>query len=131
MVPAKDFDPDKDAARIETAIKTKGKLQHAALMAEQKQISAPFCSSLSTDKELVFVSQHSGLKGFDYWEHFPVCCPTARAALSRTRQQSQHVVVMKNTFYVSSLMKFDSVTCCCQKPLMRARTTHTDKFNTL
>lgn len=66
VVPAKDFDPDKDAARIETAIKTKGKLQHAALMAEQKQISAPFCSSLSTDEELVFVSQHSGLKGFDH-----------------------------------------------------------------
>lgn len=28
VVPAMDFDPDRDAARIETAIKTKGKTQY-------------------------------------------------------------------------------------------------------
>lgn len=31
VIPAADFDPDKDAARIETAIKTKGEQKHYAL----------------------------------------------------------------------------------------------------
>lgn len=63
VVPAKDFDPGRDAARIETAIKTKGNIQDYLLL--KKEFSAWFCN-LSTDEYLVFVSQNPGLKCFDH-----------------------------------------------------------------
>lgn len=67
VLPALDCDPEKDAARIETAIKTKGKIHgvhsywiHAA--------------EVSLYGLLVFVSQHPGLKKTKtFWELVQVC----------------------------------------------------------
>lgn len=53
MVPALDFDPDKDAARIETAIKTKGKPLPPGLTSLDVAL-------LPADEQLVFVSQRLG-----------------------------------------------------------------------
>lgn len=67
MVPALDFDPNRDAARIETAIKTKGKTQYCTplLKIKKERKSARFWN-LSTDESLVFVSQHLGSECFDH-----------------------------------------------------------------
>lgn len=51
-----DFDPDKDAARIETAIKTKGKLHRRYTWTKQTVDVA----LLHTEELLVFVSQRVG-----------------------------------------------------------------------
>lgn len=46
VVPAPDFDPDKDAARIETAIKTKGKISLSKKRKKGKRNGAWFCKFL-------------------------------------------------------------------------------------
>ncbi|KAA8590098.1 hypothetical protein FQN60_014032 [Etheostoma spectabile] len=68
VVPAKDFDPDRDAARIETAIKTKGKMHFVFLIRtlgvdEQTIIDVLTKRTYSQRREIAFAYERRTKKG--------------------------------------------------------------------
>lgn len=80
VLPARDFDPDKDSARIETAIKTKGKLQNDQFCEKGQKKKTCFCA----DEKLVFLSQRPGSEHLDHAGKSSKCvCVTAGKALDK------------------------------------------------